>query len=87
MTGAHGPRYAEVLARRYRVPRPRLVRNVTSGEARTGRVVEHGFDPLAVYALGGVPVLGTDLPVIADWLSATGGRQDGGRSRWSSGTG
>jgi glycosyltransferase involved in cell wall biosynthesis len=178
------PGYAGVLARRYRVPRPRLVRNVSSAEARVGRAVEHGFDPIAAYigavtrhrgleqaiealahvpelrlifigpqahgyagelralavrhgvaerldlraplrpedipealaalrpafglaliqpaclsyelslpnklyeyALGGVPVLGTDLPVIADWLSATGSRQDGGRSRWSSGTG
>ncbi len=43
------PGYADVLARRYRVPRPRLVRNVTSAEARVGRAVEHGFDPLAVY--------------------------------------
>jgi glycosyltransferase involved in cell wall biosynthesis len=163
------PGYADVLARRYRVPRPRLVRNVTSAEGRVGRVVEHGFDPIAAYigavtrhrgleqaiealahvprlrlivigpqahgyagelralaarhgvadrlelraplrpedipealaalrpafglaliqpvclsyrlslpnklyeyALGGVPVLGTDLPVIADWLWATG---------------
>jgi glycosyltransferase involved in cell wall biosynthesis len=164
------PGYADVLARRYRVPRPRLVRNVTSAEARVGGAVEHGFDPIATYigaitrhrgleqaikalahvpelrlvfigpqahgyagelealaarhgvadrldlraplrpedildalaalrpapfglaliqpsclsyrlslpnklyeyALGGVPVLGTDLPVIADWLSTTG---------------
>jgi hypothetical protein len=43
------PGYADVLARRYRVPAPRLVRNVISAEARVGRSPQHSFDAVGVY--------------------------------------